>query len=105
MGLRVLHVAMETTEHDLSGNIHLRAKLKQIVNTVLFEGNNKKTTLHGVYLLDKLSLSVLHFIYLHDSGSSGKAAQTDKLRAAWNPFTLKNGVVQTLLNVRNNLRL
>lgn len=48
---------------------------------------------------------MLYFIYLHYSGSSGKVPQTDKLGAAGNPFTVKHGVIQTLLNVRNDLRL
>lgn len=58
-----------------------------------------------MYLLYELSLALVNFIYLNHSGSTRKVSQTDKLRAAGNPFTVKNRIVQTLLNMRNNLRL
>lgn len=57
-----------------------------------------------MYLLDELSLSVLDLVYLHHAGSSGEVAQADELRAARDPLTVEHGVVQTLLDVRDDLR-
>ena len=48
---------------------------------------------------------MLHFIYLHYSGSSRKVAQANKLGTARNPFAVKDGVVQALLDVDDDLRL
>lgn len=57
------------------------------------------------YLFDKHSVSVLHLVDLHDSCSAGKVPQADKLGAAGDPFAVEDGVVQTLLNMCNYLRL
>lgn len=62
-------------------------------------------TLNNSDLSDQLQLAVLDLVDLQDSGSSGEVSHTNKLSAAGNPPAVKHRVVQTLLDVRDDLRL
>lgn len=64
-----------------------------------------KIKLHRSNLFDQLQLPVLDLVDLHHSGSSGEVSHTNKLGAAGNPSALEHRVVQTLLQVRDDLRL
>lgn len=61
--------------------------------------------LNKSHLFDQLQLSVLDLIDLHDSCSSGEVSHTNELGAAGNPSAVKHRVVQTLLDVRDDLWL
>lgn len=48
---------------------------------------------------------MLQLVDLHHSGSPGEVPQTDEARAPRDPLTVEHRVVQTLLDVRDDLRL
>lgn len=48
---------------------------------------------------------MLHLVDLHDSCSAGKVSHANELGAAGNPFTVEDGVVQTLLDMCDYLWL
>lgn len=56
-------------------------------------------------LSDQLQLAALDLVDLQDAASSGEVSHAHKLGAAGNPPAVKHRVVQTLLDVRDDLGL